>query len=162
MKTNGVLLDTSFFLRFLNEEDNLFKNANDYYKYFLNNDFYLVISTIAIAEYCAGGNIDELPLKNIRILPFNVNHAIRTGEFAKLLFKERKSGQLDIKERNIIPNDSKLFAQADVEVEIKYFVTSDTNTLTVLKSLNENFSLKFETIDINIRHSDYFGILDFK
>lgn len=33
------------------------------------------ISTISIAEYCTGGKIDELPLKFLQILPFNVQHA---------------------------------------------------------------------------------------
>ncbi len=63
MMPEGVLLDTSFFLRFLNEEDPLFKNADKYYQYFLEKEFNLFISTISIAEYCVGGTIDQLPLK---------------------------------------------------------------------------------------------------
>ena len=59
----GALLDTSFFLRFLNEEDPLFKKADNYYQYFLVKEFNLFISTISIAEYCVGGSIDQLPLK---------------------------------------------------------------------------------------------------
>lgn len=35
MKANGVLLDTSFFIRFLNDDDPLFQNALEYFKYFL-------------------------------------------------------------------------------------------------------------------------------
>jgi len=34
----GALLDTSFFLRFLNEKDELFKNADNYYQYFLQKE----------------------------------------------------------------------------------------------------------------------------
>ena len=52
----GVLLDTSFFLRFLNSADPLFKNADDYFRYFLKNDFSLFISTISVAEFCVGNN----------------------------------------------------------------------------------------------------------
>jgi len=47
----GVLLDTSFFLRFLNENDPLFKNADGYFRYFLEKDYSLTISTITVAEY---------------------------------------------------------------------------------------------------------------
>ncbi len=48
--THSVLLDTSFFIRLLNDNDSLHKNARDYFKYFLENDITLKISTISIAE----------------------------------------------------------------------------------------------------------------
>jgi predicted nucleic acid-binding protein len=89
MKINGVLLDTSFFIRFLNDTDPLFKNALEYYKYFLSKEIKMFISTISIAEYCVGGSITELPLRNLAILPFNLNHAIKTGEIAKIVFTKK-------------------------------------------------------------------------
>ncbi len=107
----SVLLDTSFFLWFLNDEDPLFKNADQYFKYFIDNEINMMISTISIAEYCVGGDIHELPLRNLQIVPFNLEHAKRTGEFARIIFKNKD--KLKLKERNIIPNDTKLFAQAD-------------------------------------------------
>ena len=94
----GVLLDTSFFLRFLNDSDPLFKNADDYFRYFLKNDFSLFVSTISVAEFCVGGTADQLPLKNLKILPFNFDHARRTGQFARILFDTRKKGLIDFKE----------------------------------------------------------------
>jgi len=106
----AVLLDTSFFLRFLNESSPLFKNADGYFRYFLQNDIDMLISTISIAEYCIGGGIHELPLKNMRIVPFNFNHAQRTGEFAKIAYQAKRTGVLQVSERKIIPNDTKLFA----------------------------------------------------
>lgn len=106
----AVLLDTSFFLRFLNDKDPLFKNADNYFRYFLQKEITMMISTISIAEYCVGGDVHELPLKNLQIIPFNLDHSKRTGEFARVVFQ--KKGKLKLKERNIIPNDTKLFAQA--------------------------------------------------
>lgn len=38
MTHNAVLLDTSFFLRFLNDKDPLFKSADGYFRYFLQNE----------------------------------------------------------------------------------------------------------------------------
>lgn len=38
MMLKSVLLDTSFFLRFLNEKDPLFENADGYFRYFLEKD----------------------------------------------------------------------------------------------------------------------------
>ncbi|MGX1023886.1 putative nucleic acid-binding protein [Psychroflexus sp. MBR-150] len=38
---HSVLLDTSFFIRLLNDEDPLHSNAVNYFKYFLENDVVL-------------------------------------------------------------------------------------------------------------------------
>jgi len=108
----GALLDTSFFLRFLNEKDELFENADRYYQYFLQKDIKLFISTISIAEFCVIGKIDQLPLKNIIVLTFNIQHAEKSGEFARILYEARKDYKLVVNERPIIINDAKLFAQA--------------------------------------------------
>ncbi len=72
MTHKSVLLDTSFFLRFLNETDPLFKNADGYFRYFLQKEITMMISTISVAEYCVGGDMNELPLKNLQIVPFNL------------------------------------------------------------------------------------------
>jgi hypothetical protein len=150
----SVMLDTSFFLRFLNEEDFLFQNAKDYYQYAIKNNFSMVISTISIAEYCVKGNIDELPMRNLKVLPFNIEHSIRTGEFARILFEGRNKEQIELKERKIIPNDSKLFAQADTNENIEYFFTSDVESLKAIEFLKIKTIINFSAIDIRIKLSD--------
>lgn len=159
MANKSVLLDTSFFIRFLNEEDPLFKNADGYFRYFLENDIAMMISTISIAEYCVGGKFTELPLKNLQIVPFNLEHSKRTGEFAKIIFSNKRI--LKIKERNIIPNDSKLFAQADCEKVIEYYITSDTESQRIYDLLKKESDPKFQFIDLSVPYSQTFGILDF-
>lgn len=157
----SVLLDTSFFIRLLNDEDTLHTNAKGYFKYFLEEGIILKISTISIAEYCVKGTITELPLNNIQILPFNFDHAKRTGEFAKIVFNAQgKSRDNSISPRTIIPNDSKLFAQADVEKTINYFVTSDARSLTIYNILRKETNLQFQIIDINTPFNEVFGKLD--
>ncbi|WP_114748455.1 hypothetical protein [Pleomorphovibrio marinus] len=69
LKLGAVLLGTSFLLRFLNGKDFLFKNANGYFRYFMEKEIVMMISTISIAEYCVGGDIHELPLRNLQIVP---------------------------------------------------------------------------------------------
>jgi predicted nucleic acid-binding protein len=162
MKLNGALLDTSFFIRLLNDEDPLHKNAKGYYKYFLENDITLKISTISIAEYCVRGTVNDLPWLNLQVLPFNYNHAIRTGAFASAIFEQKQITGEQLHPRAIIPNDSKLFAQADLEDSIQYFITSDTRSLSVIKVLNKKIKPNFQFIDINNNHSSTFGILDFQ
>lgn len=117
---HSVLLDTSFFIRLLNDDDPIHNNAFGYFKYFLENQITLKISTISIAEYCVYGTLEELPLRNIQIIPFNYKDAQRTGEFAKIIFNENKISKEKLHPRAIIPNDSKLFAQADLDKSISH------------------------------------------
>jgi hypothetical protein len=158
MTHRSVLLDTSFFLQFLNDTDPLFKNAEGYFRYFLQQKIDMLVSTISVAEYCVGGDVHELPLKNLQILPFNLDHSKRTGEFAKIVFQHK--GRLNLKERNIIPNDTKLFAQADVEKSIEFYLSSDTESLKIYNLLNQLDKPKFQFIDLNMPYSQTFSMLD--
>lgn len=155
----SVLLDTSFFLRFLNDRDPLFKSADGYFRYFIQNEISMLISTISIAEYCVGGNINELPLRNLQIVPFNLDHSKRTGEFAKIVFEHKE--KLQLKQRMIIPNDTKLFAQADCEKTVEYYLSSDSESKKIYNLLKEKTSPKFEFIDLNTPFNEAFGELPF-
>lgn len=156
----SVMLDTSFFIRLLNDEDSLHLNAKNYFKYFLQKDIALKVSTISIAEYCVVGKLEELPLKNIQILPFNLKDAERTGEFAKIIFKENKISEEKLFPRAIIPNDSKLFAQADIDKAITHFITSDLRSKKTLALLKKETNPSFEIITIDVPYNEVFGILD--
>lgn len=159
MTHKSVLLDTSFFLRFLNDENPLYKNADNYFRYFIQHEITMMISTISIAEYCVGGDIHELPLKNLQIVPFNLDHSKRTGEFARIAFQNK--GKLKLNERNIIPNDTKLFAQADCEKSVEFYLSSDTESLKIYNLLKEHTNPKFQFIDLNTPYNETFGVLDF-
>jgi hypothetical protein len=126
--------------------------------YFLNKEIVMMISTISIAEYCVRGDVHELPLKNLQIIPFNLNHAKRTGEFAGFVFDHKKS--LDLKNRNIIPNDSKLFAQADTIQSVDYYLSSDVEILNIYNLLKANFNPSFHFLNLNNSYQQSFGLLD--
>lgn len=157
---HSVLLDTSFFIRLLNDEDLLHKNALGYYRYFLEKEITLKISTISISEYCVRGKIEELPLRNLQIMPFSLEQAQRTGEFAKVIFIQNNISLEKLTPRAIIPNDSKLFAQADVDKTITHFITSDSRSRNTFAALKTSINPKFEIIDIAVPHNEVFGILD--
>ena len=148
-----------FFIRFLNDNDPLFKNADSYFRYFIKEEITMMISTISITEYCVGGKFNELPLKNVQIVPFNLDHSKRTGEFARIVFQHK--GTLKLNERNIIPNDTKLFSQADCEKSINFYLSSDTESLKIYNLLKEKTNLRFKFIDLNVSCGETFGILDF-
>ena len=156
----SVLLDTSFFLRFLNEKDILFENADGYYRYFLEKNIAMKCSTVSVAEYCVKGKLDELPFKDLQILPFNINHAQRAGELTNLILTQK--GKIDLPERKIILNDIKLFAQADVEVTIDVYLTYDIESKKIYSLLQKDHPLRFQFLDLRIKHTEAFGVLDLK
>lgn len=156
----GALLDTSFFLRFLNTNDKLFEKADKYYKYFMEKEINLFVSTISIAEYCVGGSINELPLKNLIVLPFNINHAQGAGKFARIIYDVRKTENFIFNDCPIIINDAKLFAQADTDPRINYYVTSDTRNLKIFTLIKNKTPLNFTFVDINNDHTETFGLLN--
>ncbi len=158
--SDGFLLDTSFFLRLLKENDPLYKSANNYYKHLLNNNIPIYISTISIAEFCVKGSPDELPLKNLIVLPFNYNHAVSAGKLAEILYDKRKKGILKVNERPIIINDAKLFAQANQEPKIGYYITADQRSKNTFDSINSETKLEFEFIHIETDYTEIFSILD--
>lgn len=157
---HSVLLDTSFFIRLLNDEDPLHLNALGYYKYFLENDIIMKFSTISVAEYCVLGEVENLPFLNLQILPFNLKDAEITGEISRIIFEANKVSQEKLMPRAIIPNDSKLFAQAHMDSSITYFVTSDKRSKNTFALLKKKFVPKFEIISIDVSHNIQFGILD--
>lgn len=160
MENKAVLLDTSFMIRLLTESDELHGNAIVYYKYFLEHGYDMKFSTISIAEYCVRGVISELPLRNLKIVPFNFDHAQRAGQFAATIFRARDNGKLsEINERLLIPNDTKLFSQADMDSSIQYFVTSDVRSKNTIDIINKECGAHLQHLDIHIPAREKFGEL---
>lgn len=110
----SVILDTSFMIRLLSESQPLHPNALGYFKYFLEHEIPMYFSTVSVAEYCVKGDFEDLPFQNIQILPFNTFHAKEAGKFANALFEAKSKGLIEIPNRLIIPNDSKIFAQGSI------------------------------------------------
>lgn len=94
------------------------------------------------------------------IIPFNVDHAKKAGDLGRILYDVRKSGELIISERPIIINDANLFAQAEVESNINFFVTSGLRSQSVYEAIKSKISINFSFIDIKTDHAEAFGILD--
>lgn len=157
---HSVLLDTSFFIRLLNDEDPLHKNARDYFKHFMDQGVQVRISTISIAEYCVKGDILELPLRNLLIVPFNLDHAKQAGKFAEVIFTQKNITGVELNPRAIIPNDSKLFAQADCEATTTHFVTSDSRSLKTYSLLCSKIKPRFQILDMSMPYHEVFGLLD--
>lgn len=156
----SVILDTSFLIRLLSANDALHSNAVDYYRYFLENNIPMYISTITVAEYCVRGDVMELPLRNVRIVPFNFQHATIAGKFAKALYEAKTANEISVDNRLIIPNDAKIFAQANSVEDVKFFVTSDTKSLKLIDTISSRETVTFEHMDIHTPYTEQFSVLD--
>lgn len=155
---NSVLLDTSFLIRLLSQTDKLHDNAKAYFRYFMEQGIVLKVSTIAIAEYCVKGNINELPLQNLMIVPFNFDHAIVAGDIHKACNIDVIRNESQAK-RSVVINDIKMLAQAQSELDVSSFVTSDANALRYYNRIQQEAGLNFSFIDINIPVNQYAGRL---
>jgi len=152
----GVLCDTNFFIHLLAEKSHRGEKALFVFEFLKENGFEVFISSIAIAEFCLKSNFQELPLKYLTVLHFTSNHAQKTACFGNLILEHRKvKKQLPL--QNLIIDDTKMFAQADCEPNIKYFLTFDLESKKIYDVIKPNF--QFVGIDSNFEISDFFLII---
>lgn len=156
----SVLLDTSFLIRLLKKEDPLHENAKGYFKYFVEQGVGMYISTISVSEYCVKGAFEDIPFRYCRIIPFNIQHAPLAGKYAAAIFASKDNDWRNSGGRNIIPNDTKLFAQGAESSNINYFITSDSKSAGPIKLLQNEFGMELEHLDIHTPHFEKFGIIN--
>lgn len=131
-RAGAVLLDTSFFMHLLDPSKEWNAHAHAYMKCFMDSDWTMYLSTIAIAEWCVRGQLHQLPIENLQILPFGVNHAERAGTFAAIGLQSRPN---EVEQRVFVKNDTKLFAQADIKSDITHYLTSDDKSEKLYKRI---------------------------
>lgn len=160
MEDRCVLLDTNFVIQFMNEADDRHDEILGFFRTFLEKRWRLKFSTISIAEYCSKGKLDELPLRNLEVLPFNTPHAKVAGELTRWL--KNNNMLVDPNERPAIKDDAKLLAQLEVETELTAFATSDKRLITTIKRLkSENILRDIQVLDTNENSSAVFNLLPF-
>ena len=94
----------------------------------------------------------------MRVVPFNLNHAEKAGDFARTLYQARNKGQYSPEQRLIIPNDTKIFAQA-ASIGALYFVTADTKSSKALTILERESGFSVTHVDISKDLSEFSGNL---
>ena len=154
---NSILLDTSFCIRLLKQDDPLHKNAYEYFQYFLENKIEMFLSTIVISEYSVKDDITNLPLKTMKIIPFDFLDGKVAGEFYSILTNNKTKIQ-DI-DRLIVKDDCKLIAQI-YNRKIEAYITKDRKSFSQFfepLQREKNFSLDF--LDLSISLKNYKGEL---
>lgn len=160
MRVSKVFLDTSFFIRLTDSTDKDHANTRAYLEYFLRTSDVICLSTIVAAEYGIGDSIDHLPmaLSKVRIVPFNLIHARKAAEFARTTYAAKKKGAIQVGKRIVIPNDTKILAQAEAE-QVDYFLGRDDNCETVCNYLKGEGLISFGYQDLRVPLNEFLGEL---
>ena len=154
-----LLLDTSFLINLVSESALFHERAYEFFNSFMIRHCDMAVSTIAISEYAIKDDVTHLPLAMLRIIPFNYGHAVESGEYGSQVTLCRK--QEPDASRAIVLNDSKMFAQAEVE-KIDYVVSADSKAHKTYQWLKDGGLAHFEYLDITkTAVNDFFGELPF-
>lgn len=119
---HSVLLDTSFLISFANPQRPHHAAAMQYFRECVRRQVPMVLSTIVISEFQVREAINDLPLRNFVVLPFNVDHAMRCGILMRQWPRDAGDDRVRVKD------DLKLIAQCDCE-GISHLLTEDESTL---------------------------------
>ncbi len=123
--TAASLLDTSFLINLVDDSRRDHTVARQHYEHALQHGAPLHVSTLAQAEFATKQAVTDLPLRTLRIEPFNIRHAIKIGELCALLMPARDATD----SRAAVRTDLQLIAQAASE-NIPFILTEDRNTLS--------------------------------
>ena len=119
---NSVLLDTSFLITFADPARPQHAVAHQYFRECVQRQIPMYLSTIAISEFQVKQAINDLPMRNFVVLPFNVDHAMRCGILIRLFSRDEQDDRVRVKD------DFKLIAQCVCE-GITHLLSEDESTL---------------------------------
>lgn len=141
----AVLLDSGFLIRLMNPKEPLHPVAMRWFRNFIEQGVVCKVSTIALAEYGVKDNLTHLPMQYLQVLPFHYSHAERAAQFMRTIIRVKMERGAVIQPRVIIPNDTKMFGQASSEVDIRSFVSADSEAKKIYELLEHP---DFEFINI--------------
>lgn len=153
-----IALDTSFLIRLLGKHFPLHDEANSYFDSLIEKEFVLAVPVVAVGEYVVRGNKEDLPYRNIQLLPYNLEQALVAGNLARHLFAARSAGSLAVDQRSIIPNDVKIFATAEV-ARVRAIITADKESQKLYSVLQSAGLVNFEWWHIEHPLHEFLGEL---
>jgi PIN domain nuclease of toxin-antitoxin system len=119
---NSALVDTSFLITLANPARPQHEAAKQYFRECVRRQIPLYLSAIVISEFQVKQAINDLPLRNFVVLPFNVDHAMRCGILIRQLQRDANDDRVRVKD------DFKLIAQCDCE-GITHLLSEDQSTM---------------------------------
>lgn len=153
----SIMLDTSFLIRLMDENEPLHNNALEYFKYFLENKITMHVSTVAVAEYTVCDDPENIPVNYIQIEAFDFRDGVTAGHFHRVISGDKNN--IPDYNRRIIANDVKILAQIRTK-QIDAIITKDLASYgKYVKPLTENVLLQIQFIDLNISLATFLGQL---
>lgn len=141
----AVLLDSGFLIRLMNPDERLHPVATHWFRKFVEDGVHCKVSTIALAEYGVKDDLTHLLMQYLHVIPFHYNHAACAAKMMQTVLRVKKERGAEIRPRVVIPNDTKMFAQASSESDIQSFVSADSEARKVYELLEQP---DFDFIDI--------------
>lgn len=120
---NSVLVDTSFLITLSDPGREHHAAANAYFRACIERRVPLFLSSIVVSEFQVRQAINDLPLRNFIVLPFNIDHAMACGLLVRSFPRDAVDDRVRVKD------DFKLIAQCLCD-EITHVLTEDASTLT--------------------------------
>jgi predicted nucleic acid-binding protein len=120
-------LDTTFLISLADGNRSTHAAACDYYRHFLEHGIDMLLPTVVIAEFAQKQSISDLPMRNFRVLPFNLSDALQCAAL-NVAHHRVAAGQMG--QRDAVKDDFKIIAHAKVE-EAGLLLTDDGETLAV-------------------------------
>lgn len=153
----SIMLDTSFCIRLMDDEDPLHQNALAYFKYFLAEKVTIHLSTIAVAEYAVGDDPANLPIDKLQLEAFDFRDASAAGLLHNTLMGQKAN--VEGYNRRIIANDIKILAQIKTR-SIDAIITKDVASFSrFVKPLTDARLLDIIFFDLNVSPNQSLGEL---
>jgi predicted nucleic acid-binding protein len=118
----SILVDTSYLITLADKTRPHHHVAVRYFREALRHGATLHLSTIVASEFQVGQDVQDLPLRNFLVVPFNFDHAQTCGDLSRHIKRDPADS------RNAAKDDLKLVAQAICE-SITHIITEDASTL---------------------------------
>lgn len=119
---NGALPDTSFLISFSDPARPYHAAALLYFRECVRRQIPMYLSAIVISEFQVKQAINDLPLRNFVVSPFNVDHAMKCGLIIRNMARDPEDDRVRVK------YDFKLLAQCDCE-GISHLISEIASTL---------------------------------
>ena len=120
---NSALVDTSFLISLSDPTRRHHAVAQQYYRECIARRVPMYLSTVVISEYQVKQAINDLPLRNFMVLPFNVDHAMACGLLVRAVPRDAGDDRVRVKD------DFKLIAQCQCD-GLSHVLSEDASTLT--------------------------------
>ena len=119
---NSVMLDTSFLITLSDPTRSNHASAVQYYRECVQRQVPMYLSTIVISEFQVKQAINDLPLRNFVVFPFNADHVMLCGMIIRKMARDPEDDRVRVKD------DFKLLAQCECEL-ISHLISEDASTL---------------------------------